>query len=161
MSYALISGDIKDLATEKYWKLRMLRVDFHETANAMTMQLEGKLVGRFAEEARTALLDCCKVPQRLIVDLSEVIFVDSIGEELLVWLGKIGGQFVAESCYPVNICERLHLPIVAKLSDPPPDNVLAFADHFELRLDGRTSAERRRLCQNGISFWRKSIDLFM
>ncbi len=98
----------------------MLRVDFHETANAMTMQLEGKLIGLFAEEARTALLACCKVPQRLIVDLSEVIFVDSSGEELLVWLGKIGGQFFAESCYPVNVCERLHLPIVRKTIGPSP-----------------------------------------
>jgi anti-anti-sigma regulatory factor len=92
----------------------MLRIDFQETAKTLTMRMEGRFVAHFAEEARAALQARCKVAQRLVVDMSEVIFVDAIGEEVLKWLGRIGGQFVAENCYPRDVCERLHLPIVRK-----------------------------------------------
>ena len=91
----------------------MLRVEFHDAANALTMQMEGRLAGTFAEETR-ALVMRCKVPRTLVVDLSEVTFVDSIGEELLAWLGRIGGEFIAESSYSLDVCERLHLPVKRK-----------------------------------------------
>src|SRR5580704_3029439 len=29
-------------------------------------------------------------------------------EEALSWLAQIGGEFVAENCYPLHVCERLH-----------------------------------------------------
>jgi hypothetical protein len=92
----------------------MLRIDFQETAKALTMRMEGRFVARFAEEAKVALLARCKVAKRLTVDMSEVVFVDAVGEEVLKWLRRIGGQFVAENCYSKDVCERLHLPIVRK-----------------------------------------------
>jgi hypothetical protein len=48
------------------------------------------------------------------VNLSEVTFVDAVGEEVLLWLARIGGEFVAENCYPLHVCERLHLPMARK-----------------------------------------------
>jgi hypothetical protein len=32
----------------------------------------------------------------------------------LLWLARIGGEFVAENCYPLHVCERLHLPMAPK-----------------------------------------------
>ncbi len=91
----------------------MLRFEFHGAANTVTMRLEGQFVGLFAKDAR-GLVTRCKIPLRLVVNLSEVTFVDAAGEEVLSWLGQIGGEFVAENRYPPHVCERLHSPIARK-----------------------------------------------
>src|ERR1700679_2499819 len=91
----------------------MLRVEFQDVGNTVTMRLEGRFVGAFADDTRD-LVTRCKIPLRLIVNLSEVTFVDAIGEEALSWLARIGGEFVAENCYPLHVCERLHLPRAPK-----------------------------------------------
>jgi hypothetical protein len=49
-----------------------------------------------------------------------VTFVDVMGEEVLLWLARIGGEFVAESCYPLHVCERLHLPMAPKCAGALP-----------------------------------------
>ena len=91
----------------------MLRIEFHDAANTVTMRLEGRFVGPFAKDTRDLVMRC-KIPPRLVVNLSEVTFVDAVGEEVLSWLGRIGGEFVAENCYPLHVCERLHLPMARK-----------------------------------------------
>ena len=91
----------------------MLRVEYHDVGNTVTMRLEGRFVGEFAQDARD-LVTRCKIPLRLVVNLSEVTFVDAVGEEVLSWLARIGGEFVAENCYPRHVCERLHLPMARK-----------------------------------------------
>jgi hypothetical protein len=97
----------------------MLRVEFQDVGDTVTMQLEGRFVGPFAQDTRD-LVTRCKIPLRLIVNLSEVTFVDAIGEEVLSWLARIGAEFVAENCYPQHVCERLHLPMVPKGSGALP-----------------------------------------
>ena len=91
----------------------MLRVEYHDAENTVTMRLEGRFVKEFAQDARD-LVTRCKIPLRLVVNLSDVMFVDAIGEEVLLWLARIGGEFVAENCYPLHVCERLHLPMAPK-----------------------------------------------
>jgi hypothetical protein len=91
----------------------MLRVEVHDVGNTVTMRLEGRFVGPFAGDTRDLVMRC-RIPLRLIVNLSEVTFVDAIGEETLSWLARIGGEFVAENCYPLHVCERLHLPMAPK-----------------------------------------------
>jgi hypothetical protein len=91
----------------------MLRVEFQDVGNTVTMRLEGRFVGPFAKDTRDLVMRC-KIPLRLIVNLSEVTFVDAIGEEALSCLAQIGGEFVAENCYPIHVCERLHLPMAPK-----------------------------------------------
>jgi hypothetical protein len=48
------------------------------------------------------------------------MFVDAMGEEVLLWLARIGGEFVAENCYPLHVCERLHLPMAPKCAGALP-----------------------------------------
>jgi hypothetical protein len=43
-----------------------------------------------------------------------VEFVHAAGEEMLSWLARSGGQFIADNCYPLHVCERLHLPMEPK-----------------------------------------------
>jgi len=91
----------------------MLRVEVQDIGKTVTMRLEGRFVGAFAKDTRD-LVTRCKIPLRLVVNLSEVTFVDAVGEEVLLWLARIGGEFAAENCYPLHVCERLHLPMVQK-----------------------------------------------
>lgn len=88
----------------------MMRIDIHESTNTMTMRIQGRFVSKFAEDAKVLIAQCKKLP-KLVVNLSEVSFVDSAGEEVLCRLGQIGGEFVAENSYSIHICERLHLPM--------------------------------------------------
>ena len=97
----------------------MLRVEFQDVGNNATMRLEGRFVGPFARDTRD-LVTRCKIPLRLVVNLSEVTFVDAVGEEVLSWLARIGGEFVAENCYPLHVCERLHLPMAPKCAGALP-----------------------------------------
>lgn len=88
----------------------MLRVEVHDASNTTWLRAEGRFVGAFAEDTK-AMVVRCKLPSHLVVDLSEVMFVDGEGEEVLLWLARIGAQFVANSFYSLDVCERLHLPI--------------------------------------------------
>jgi hypothetical protein len=47
----------------------------------------------------------------MLVDLSEVTYVDSVGEQLLIWLCGLRAKFMAETCYARDVCERLHLTL--------------------------------------------------
>ena len=91
----------------------MLRVEVQDVGNTVTLRVEGRFVGPFARDTRD-LVTRAKIPLRLLVNLSEVTFVDGVGEEVLSWLARIGGEFIAENCYPLHVCERLHLPMARK-----------------------------------------------
>lgn len=88
----------------------MLRVEMHDAANAIVMKLEGRFIGDYAEYTRT-LVTRCKTELRLIVDLREVTAVDSAGEEVLLFFGRLGAEFIADNVYARYLCERLHLPL--------------------------------------------------
>jgi len=94
---------------------KMLRMQFYELPDGIKMQLEGRFVREFAEHART-LIRRSVVPSNLVVDLSEVSFVDAVGEEVLLWFKGIGVKFAAESAYSRHVCECLQLPIVSDRS---------------------------------------------
>lgn len=73
--------------------------------------MEGRFVGTYAEEALKLVL-LFKDPSTIVVDLSEVNFVDEIGEDVLSCLGGLGVKFVADGVYAFDVCERLHLQLV-------------------------------------------------
>ena len=86
----------------------MLRVDIHDSANALSLKLEGRFTGNDAENTCT-LMARCHDGKTLVVDLTEVTFIDSMGEEVLSFFGRFGAKFVAQTSYTLDICERLHL----------------------------------------------------
>jgi hypothetical protein len=109
----------QSIAKARRWRSPMLRVELHDVGKTVRMQLEGRFVGPFAKDTRD-LVARCKIPLRLVVNLSEVTFVDGVGEDVLLWLARIGGEFVAENCYPLHVCERLHLPMAPKCAGALP-----------------------------------------
>ena len=106
----------------------MLRVEVHDASNTTWPRVDGRFVGAFAEDTK-AMVVRCKLPSHLVVDLSEVTFVDAESEEVLLWLACIGALLVANSCYALDVCEKLHLPILQK------------------RGSGRPRARREDACQ--------------
>lgn len=92
----------------------MFRAEIQWAANGPTLKMEGRLVGAWAEQARS-LVTKDVVPKGLIVDLTDVSYVDAVGEKLLNWLSSIGAKFVAANIYASGVCERLHLPFLGGL----------------------------------------------
>jgi hypothetical protein len=88
----------------------MLKAELQESANDTKLVLEGRLVGLWADSVMS-MVKPCSSSSRLLVDLTEVTYVDASGEEVLEWLATIGGEFAAESGYSREICERLFLPL--------------------------------------------------
>jgi hypothetical protein len=88
----------------------MLRLDMQDSADALIIRLEGRFTGDGAEHARM-LMTRCDSEKGLVVDLTEVTFVDSIGEAALSFFSRLGAKFVAEDPYMLDVCERLHLPL--------------------------------------------------
>ena len=93
----------------------MLRMEFYRLTDCLKLRLEGRFVLDFAKHARELIGDAIH-PSKLIVDLSEVNYVDAVGEEVLLWFKGIGVTFTAESAYSHDVCERLRLPIESERS---------------------------------------------
>ena len=91
----------------------MFRAEVRWLASGPTLKMEGWLCGEWAEEAR-CLVTTDVVPKGLIVDLTELSYVDSAGEQLLSWLGSVGAVFAASGVYVTEICKRLGLSTVRR-----------------------------------------------
>jgi anti-anti-sigma regulatory factor len=87
----------------------MLRVELQETDSACICRLEGRFTGEQAEHARM-LATRCLIPLSIVVDLTDVMYVDDTGEDVLLLLKRLGAQFIAETSYSRDVCERLDLP---------------------------------------------------
>jgi len=91
----------------------MLRVQTQELDGALICRPEGRFTGVGAEEVRT-LVTRRDSKLELVVDLTDVMFIDATGEEVLLFAKRLGAQFVAETSYSRDVCERLQLPLIGK-----------------------------------------------
>ena len=91
----------------------MLRVETQQLDGALICRLEGRFTGEGAEEVRR-LVTRCDGELELVVDLTDVMFIDTVGEEVLLFVKRLGAQFVAETSYSRDVCERLELPFSGK-----------------------------------------------
>lgn len=88
----------------------MLRAELNQRNTDLVLKLEGRLVSGWAVQVKS-LVSRHFVPNGLFVEMSEVTYVDSVGEQLLLWLRDLRAEFVAETCYARDICQRLHLTL--------------------------------------------------
>jgi len=86
----------------------MLRVEMHDSANTLSLKLEGRFTRDEAENTRM-LAARCRDGMRMVVDLTDVTFIDSVGEEVLSFFGRFGAEFIAQTSYALDACQRLHL----------------------------------------------------
>ena len=45
-----------------------------------------------------------------------LLFIDNVEEEVLVFLKRLGAEFIAETSYALDVCERLDLPLAHEAS---------------------------------------------
>jgi hypothetical protein len=96
----------------------MLRVQTRELdGTTLICRLEGRFTREGAEEVRR-LVTRCDSNLELVVDLTDVMFIDATGEEVLLFVKRLGAQFVAETSYSRDICERLQLPLLGTQKRP-------------------------------------------
>jgi hypothetical protein len=103
----------------------MLRVEICDSAETLILRLVGRFTGDDAEQTRT-LAARFAVRGKLLIDLTEVVFIDAAGEEVLSFLGLLGAEFVAPNSYVLDVCERLNLRVapnggahLSALGEPP------------------------------------------
>jgi anti-anti-sigma regulatory factor len=90
----------------------MLRITVHDSPAALRFQLEGKLIGPWVGELRQSWQTAQSVrdDRPVVVDLTEVAFIDDSGKELLRELCKSGAKFIA--------CQPHTRAIVDQVQDP-------------------------------------------
>jgi hypothetical protein len=113
----------------------MLRVEICDSADTLMLRLEGRFTGDDAEHTRT-LTARFAARGKLLVDLTEVVFIDAAGEEVLSFLGRFGAEFVAPNSYVLDVCERLNLRVAPNVGSHPS----ALGDH---RTNGDQSRSNR------------------
>lgn len=89
----------------------MFRAEIRWLATRPVLKMEGRLVADWAEQARL-LVTKEVVPKLLVVDLSELSYIDYAGEQLLKWLASLGAEFMPGNVYTLGVCESLHLPVL-------------------------------------------------
>ncbi len=77
----------------------MLRITTHSTADSLTFQLEGRLVGPWVTELRDCWRRTVSDGKRAVhIDLLAVTYVDAAGKELLADLYRQGAELLASDC---------------------------------------------------------------
>jgi len=93
----------------------MLRAEISGSAEAFYLKLQGRFVGGAAEDTRM-LMARSAAGVRLVVDLTEIVFIDAVGEEVLSFFGRLGAEFVAPTSYTLDVCQRLYLRLAQTCS---------------------------------------------
>ena len=96
----------------------MFRAQINQMADGPTLKMEGCLVAEWANEAKSLMMTSDPVPKGLIVDITDVSYIDLAGEQVLAWLASIGASFKAGGVYATSVCERLQLPFYGKPNRP-------------------------------------------
>jgi anti-anti-sigma regulatory factor len=88
----------------------MLRAETQDSEKGLMVRLEGRFASDDAEHVRM-LVTRRNIEGQLVVDLTEVTFIDSVGEATLSFFSRLGAKFVAEDAYVLDVCKRLFLPL--------------------------------------------------
>ena len=101
----------------------MLRITTHSTADSLTFQLEGRLVGPWVTELRDCWRRSLSDGKRAIhIDLRAVTYVDVAGEELLADLYRQGADLFAIDCQMKAVVAEIEKTCVKSHRDERDDH---------------------------------------
>ena len=94
----------------------MFKITIHDSPEALTFQVEGKLVGPWARELEQSWKTAASIRDRkaLIVDLTETLFIDNEGKKVLTKLFHDGAFF--RSAGPLT--DGILAEVIGKPSSP-------------------------------------------
>ena len=83
----------------------MLRITVHETQEALTFQLEGRLAGAWVRVLEDCWQRTFARPRKPLfrVDLTGVTFIDTAGQTCLTAMHHQGAEFIAADCLTKSI----------------------------------------------------------
>jgi anti-anti-sigma regulatory factor len=86
----------------------VLKITMVETATDRRWIVQGRLVGPWVSELRTAWKGAHKRQDKraCIIDLNDVTFIDKSGERLLRAMSKKGAQLIATGMYVRHVLEQ-------------------------------------------------------
>jgi anti-anti-sigma regulatory factor len=98
----------------------VLKITIVETATDRRWILQGRLVGPWVNELRTAWKRAHSGhdTRACIIDLNDVTFIDKCGERLLRAMSKKGAQLVARGMYVKHVLQQLQ---ERRSNDHPPN----------------------------------------
>lgn len=87
----------------------MLKVTVRGGPRAITITLEGRIIGPWVEELRRTWeeLDPSSESKRCCVDLRGVTFVDAAGQALLQEMYRVGADFLSNSVMTRHLIEEI------------------------------------------------------
>lgn len=85
----------------------MLMITELYDAESVTFKVAGTLVGDWAAELDRCWRNAAGKASRIIVDLTEVIFVDDSGKELLSLMARAGAELIAGDILMKSIVEEI------------------------------------------------------
>lgn len=86
----------------------MLRITAESEAGTTKIRLEGKLSGPWVDELERSWYATTETdPLGIVIDLSQVTFIDAEGKKLLAWMGRQGAVFQAVSCMTKCIVDEI------------------------------------------------------
>ena len=87
----------------------MLMITEQWQAGTLTYSLAGALAGDWAAELERCWRDAAisPAPQRVVIDLTEVVFVDERGKALLALMAEAGAEFIAGDILMKSIVDEI------------------------------------------------------
>src|SRR3984893_1840047 len=90
-------------------ELRMLKITIHDSPEALTFQVEGKLMGGWAKELEQSWKTASSIRDRkaLIVDLTETLYIDEEGKRVLKKLFREGAFFRTAGAMTSSVVDEI------------------------------------------------------
>ena len=87
----------------------MLMITEEQTDAALTFRLAGALAGDWANELERCWREATEwsVPRRIVIDLTEVAFVDDTGRALLTRMAEAGAELIAHDILMKSIVDEI------------------------------------------------------
>ena len=87
----------------------MLKITIHDGPEALTFQVEGKLIGAWAKELEQSWKTASSIRDRkaLIVDLTETLYIDEEGKRVLKKLFRDGALFRTAGAMTSSIVDEI------------------------------------------------------
>ena len=87
----------------------MLRITTQHKPEEFRFRLEGKVSGPWVDELERSWYAATEAAQggQILVDLSEVTFIDAEGKKLLSWMYEQGADFLCTGCMTREIVEEI------------------------------------------------------
>jgi hypothetical protein len=86
----------------------VLRITLPTRADDPLFILEGRLAGEWVEELARVVHEMGP-GKKCVFDIENVSYADLLGEEILIWLSRLGATFITQNAYGNDLCQRLHL----------------------------------------------------